>query len=101
MFTKNSEQGFHYRIRNKMKKRSFKSGQNYYKKTQSVIKFCGKPPAQIGKKDIMKFYAYKDISDSTARDYYYAIIDLWQALGRKGSPPKPPQLRKSSQQNTH
>ncbi len=49
-----------------------------------------KHPAQIGKKHVYDFLN-QDMADSTRRDYWYAIRQLWKQLGRN-DPPKPKRI---------
>jgi hypothetical protein len=60
------------------------------KKIQAFIKWCGRAPHQIGRRQVHEFYRAHDFAPTTARDYHYAIRLLWQVLERPGEPPRPP-----------
>jgi len=48
-----------------------------------------KAPHMIGKKQVHEFYnRHSHLAPTTLRDYYYALAQLWQWLGREGKPPK-------------
>jgi hypothetical protein len=38
---------------------------------------------------VHEFFEQKNFASSTARDYWYAIKQLWELMGRVGEPPKP------------
>ncbi len=63
------------------------------RRVEQFVKWCGCPPAQIGKRHVNEFLEVKKYSKSTTRDYWYAIDLLWRITKRKGQPPKPNYLR--------
>lgn len=53
-----------------------------------------KKPESIGRAHIHRYYSrFSHLADSTIRDHYYALVLLWEWLGRSGAPPKPNTLR--------
>jgi hypothetical protein len=58
---------------------------------ERFIDWCKCEPGQIGRKHVHLFFASREFSPTTARDYYYSICTLWELLERKGKPPIPPQ----------
>lgn len=59
------------------------------KRIEAFVHWCGCGPYQIGKGHVWRYFAAHDFAPSTARDHWYAIRLLWQALGRPGDPPRP------------
>lgn len=60
---------------------------------ERFIVAIGRPPEQIGKKNVLEFYENQKFAPSTERDYYYAICQLWTMIGRTGEPPPPPSMK--------
>ncbi len=60
------------------------------KRVHTFIRWCGRAPAQIGRRQVHAFYRAHDFAPTTARDYDSAIRLLWRTLGRAGEPPRPP-----------
>ena len=60
------------------------------------LRYCQKQEVnQIGKKDVYNFFNYYNkLSDTTKRDYYYAIRILWKLLDRPKDPPYPSTLQR-------
>lgn len=69
------------------------SRRNTAARIERFIESVGRPPEQIGKKNVLEFYEKQQFAPSTARDYHYAICQLWQLIGRVGDPPRPPLTR--------
>jgi len=55
---------------------------------EAFVAWCGCRPEQIGRRQV---YAYleRPMAESTRRDHYYAIRQLWAMLGRPVPPPMP------------
>jgi len=53
------------------------------------VSWCNCAAHQTGKKHVHEFFEQKNFASSTARDYWYAIKQLWELMGRVGEPPKP------------
>lgn len=62
------------------------------KRAEAFATWCGCDPRQIGKAHVYRYFMAHDLAPSTARDHWYAVRLLWQATGRLGDPPKPPQV---------
>ena len=60
-------------------------------RVERFVKWCGRAPEQIGRRQIHEFYRAHDFAPTTARDYDSAIRLLWVVMGRAGEPPRPPQ----------
>lgn len=59
------------------------------RRVEQVIRECGCPADQIGRRHIHELYERRPMAPSTQRDYDEAIRLLWQLLGRSGQPPRP------------
>jgi hypothetical protein len=55
---------------------------------QAFVTWCGRRPEQIGKRHVHEFLE-RPMAESTRWDYYYAILVLWDLLGRPVPPPRP------------
>ena len=60
------------------------------KRVHAFIKWCGRAPHQIGRRQVHEFYRAHGFAPTTARDYDSAIRLLWRTLERSGEPPRPP-----------
>lgn len=80
-------------IRHALHLHSAKGGKTHrrrqLRRIEEFVRWCGCPPAQIGKRHVYQFLEAKRYSPITARDYWYAISLLWRFSGRQGKPPKP------------
>ncbi|MHA7854529.1 hypothetical protein [Marinobacter shengliensis] len=95
MKNKNSEQSVRLKLANRKKKGGKQSMENQNRKIVKFMRYCKRPPAQIGKKQVLKFFSDHDYSLRTEIDYYYAIKALWEVLERPCAPPKPPKMREA------
>lgn len=59
------------------------------RRVRTFITFCQRPAEQIGKRQVHEFFERTPLSQTTRRDYYYAIALLWRLLDRRGDPPRP------------
>lgn len=59
------------------------------RRVRSFITFCQRPAEQIGRQQVYEFFEHHQLSPTTQRDYYYAIVLLWRLVGRSGDPPRP------------
>ena len=63
---------------------------------ETFVEFCQRPVEQIGKAQVYEFYEKNTFQPSTERDYHYAIRLLWEKLGRTGTVPLPPSMKRQS-----
>ncbi|MBK1885628.1 hypothetical protein [Marinobacter sp. DY40_1A1] len=89
----NSLDALYLRLSNYQKKGGKSGRAEEVRKVKLFIKYCGCPPAQIGKRHVKTFFNEKNYSPSYTRDYYYALGFLWEQLGRSSKPPKPPIIK--------
>jgi len=84
---------FRYKLHQFRRKGGKKSRKAYSRRMVYFLQNVGvSSPHNIGKKHVHRFYErHAHFSETTMRDYYYAIKKLWLLAGRPGSPPKPPQ----------
>lgn len=68
-----------------------KSRRNTAARIERFITAIGRPPEQIGTRQVYEFYEKQQFAPSTARDYHYAVCQLWTMIGRNGKPPRPRQ----------
>jgi hypothetical protein len=66
------------------------------KRIQAFIKWCGRDPRQIGRRQVHDFYRAHNFAPTTARDYDSAIRLLWRTIERTGEPPRPPSATEKS-----
>ena len=52
------------------------------------LRWAGVPAHNTSRRHVHEFYRQCQ-SETTKRDYYYALRLMWRALGREGEPPAP------------
>ena len=55
---------------------------------EAFVAWCGCRPEQIGRRQVHA-YLERPMAETTRRDHYYAIRQLWAMLGRPVPPPMP------------
>ncbi len=70
-----------------------KSRRNTVARIERFIEYSKCRPEQVGKRHVYEFFEGNALSETTARDYWYALKHLWEMLGRDGEPPKPRSYR--------
>jgi hypothetical protein len=58
------------------------------RRIEAFVAWCGCQPEQIGRRHVYAFLE-QPLAQTTRRDYYYAILLLWELLGRPVKPPMP------------
>ncbi|MBE0465498.1 hypothetical protein [Halomonas colorata] len=77
------------------------SRRNTAARIERFIAAVGRPPEQIGKQNVLEFYEQQQFAPSTARDYHYAICQLWTMIGRNCEPPPPPSMNRTTSSTTY
>ncbi|WP_404369631.1 hypothetical protein [Marinobacter sp.] len=79
-----------YRLHQHARKGGKVARRRQVKRVEAFVRWCGRAPAQIGRRQVHEFYRAHAFAPTTARDYDSAIRLLWRTLGRAGEPPRPP-----------
>jgi len=79
-----------YRLHQHARKGGKVSRRRQVKRVEAFLRWCGRAPDQIGRRQVHEFYRAHDFAPTTARDYHSALKLLWRTMGRAGEPPRPP-----------
>lgn len=73
-----------------------RSRRRQVERIELFVEWCHRPAEQIGRRQVHEFFEAQKFAPTTARDYFYAICQLWVLLDRAGKPPRPPSLESAS-----
>lgn len=84
-----SQREFAYQLHQHARKGGKQHRKRQIQRVWRFLRWTGVPAHNVSRRHVHEFYRSQCRSQTTARDYYYAIRLLWSALGRSGEPPRP------------